>query len=120
MPVINFQIHDLPKPQYFNSSISDLKIGTYNDIELAHHSTPIIEALHKFVNRRISALPIVDEEGKLIDIYAKFDVIVSNTKFDIIVSNTCYNCTITYNFVYIIATFLIANVFFSRILESSS
>merc|ERR1712038_1879056 len=68
-------IHDLPKPQYFNSSICDLKIGTYNDIELAHHSTPIIEALHKFVNRRISALPIVDEEGKLIDIYAKFDVI---------------------------------------------
>jgi 5'-AMP-activated protein kinase regulatory gamma subunit len=68
-------IHDLPKPQYFNSSISDLKIGTYDDIELAHHSTPIIEALHKFVNRRISALPIVDEEGKLIDIYAKFDVI---------------------------------------------
>ena len=72
-----FQIHDLPKPQYFNSSICDLDIGTYKDIELAHHSTPIIEALHKFVNRRISALPIVDEEGRLIDIYAKFDVIVS-------------------------------------------
>merc|ERR1712241_82088 len=68
-------IHDLPKPQYFNSSICDLDIGTYKDIELAHHSTPIIEALHKFVNRRISALPIVDEEGRLIDIYAKFDVI---------------------------------------------
>ena len=74
---ITFQIHDLPKPQYFNSSICDLDIGTYKDIELAHHSTPIIEALHKFVNRRISALPIVDEEGRLIDIYAKFDVIVS-------------------------------------------
>jgi len=68
-------IHDLPKPQYFNSSINDLKIGTYNDIEIAHHSTPIIEALNKFVKRRISALPIVDEEGRLIDIYAKFDVI---------------------------------------------
>jgi len=68
-------IHDLPKPPYFNSSICDLNIGTYKNIELAHHSTPIIDALHKFVNRRISALPIVDEEGRLIDIYAKFDVI---------------------------------------------
>merc|ERR1719412_1151270 len=68
-------IHDLPKPPYFNSSICDLNIVTYKNIELAHHSTPIIDALHKFVNRRISALPIVDEEGRLIDIYAKFDVI---------------------------------------------
>jgi hypothetical protein len=39
---------------------------------------PIIEALRKFVDNRISALPIVDDEGKLIDIYAKFDVIVSS------------------------------------------
>ena len=38
---------------------------------------PIIEALRKFVDKRISALPIVDDDGKLIDIYAKFDVIVS-------------------------------------------
>ncbi len=44
---------------------------------MAHYSTPIIEALRKFVEKRISALPIVDEEGKLVDIYAKFDVIVS-------------------------------------------
>ena len=70
-----FQIHDLPKPSYFDESIQDLKIGTYSNIEVAHHSTPIIEALNKFVKKRISALPIVDEEGKLIDIYAKFDVI---------------------------------------------
>ena len=27
------------------------------------------------MEKRISALPIVDEEGKLVDIYAKFDVI---------------------------------------------
>lgn len=52
-------------------------IGTYNNIEVAHYSTPIIEALQKFVEKRISALPIVDDEGKLVDIYAKFDVIVS-------------------------------------------
>merc|ERR1711994_714513 len=50
-------------------------MGTYNDIEIAHHSTPIIEALNKFVKRRVSALPIVDKEGRLVDIYAKFDVI---------------------------------------------
>ena len=42
---------------------------------MAYEETPIIEALHKFVNKRVSALPIVDKEGRLVDIYAKFDVI---------------------------------------------
>ena len=70
------QIHDLPKPSYFHQSIYDLGIGTYEDIEVARYDTPIIEALNKFGKKRVSALPIVDEEGKLLDIYAKFDVIV--------------------------------------------
>jgi len=37
--------------------------------------TPIIDALAKFLEKRVSALPVVDENGRLIDIYAKFDVI---------------------------------------------
>lgn len=57
--------------------LRDLKIGTYDNIETADESTTIITALHKFVERRVSALPMVDAEGRLTDIYAKFDVIVS-------------------------------------------
>jgi hypothetical protein len=78
---VPLQIHDLPKPAYFTESIGDLNIGTYDNIEVAHFDTPIIEALNKFVNYRISALPIVDEDNKLKDIYAKFDVIVSYLLF---------------------------------------
>ena len=39
--------------------------------------TALIDAINMFVGRRISALPIVDAENRVIDIYAKFDVIVS-------------------------------------------
>ncbi len=67
----------MPKPSYFHKSIYDLGIGTYEGIEVVTYDTPIIEALNKFVQKRCSALPIVDNEGKLLDIYAKFDVIVS-------------------------------------------
>ena len=35
----------------------------------------MIEALNKFVNEEVSALPIVDDEGRLTNIYSKFDVI---------------------------------------------
>lgn len=58
-------------------TLRDLRIGTYDNIETANEDTTIITALHKFVERRVSALPLVNDEGHLVDIYAKFDVIVS-------------------------------------------
>nr|CAD7455535.1 unnamed protein product [Timema tahoe]CAD7592412.1 unnamed protein product [Timema genevievae] len=68
-------INDLPKPSYMNKTLREVQIGTYDDIETAFEETSIILALKKFVERRVSALPIVDTEGRLVDIYAKFDVI---------------------------------------------
>ena len=43
----------------------------------AKRDTPLIKALQIFVERRVSALPVIDDNNKIIDIYAKFDVIVS-------------------------------------------
>ena len=40
--------------------------------------TALIEALNTFVSRHVSALPVVDDQRRVIDVYAKFDVIVSN------------------------------------------
>ncbi|XP_049822552.1 5'-AMP-activated protein kinase subunit gamma-2 isoform X2 [Aethina tumida] len=68
-------INELPKPSYMNKTLREVKIGTYDDIETATEDTSIILALKKFVERRVSALPIVDPDGRLVDIYAKFDVI---------------------------------------------
>lgn len=62
-----------------NKTLREVRIGTYDDIETALEDTSIILALKKFVERRVSALPIVDADGRLVDIYAKFDVIVSTT-----------------------------------------
>ncbi|XP_050360527.1 uncharacterized protein LOC126780259 [Nymphalis io] len=68
-------INELPKPSYLQCKLRDVRIGTLKDIETATEETSIIEALRKFVNRRVSALPLIDTEGRLKDIYAKFDVI---------------------------------------------
>jgi len=72
-----WQIHELPKPSFTNKTLRELRIGTFENIETATEETSIILALKKFVERRVSALPIVDSEGKLVNIYSKFDVIVS-------------------------------------------
>lgn len=70
-------------PSYMKRTLRELKeadqaIGTYGNIHTVNQNTPVITALHMFVENRVSALPIVDENNKVIDIYAKFDVIVSS------------------------------------------
>jgi len=65
----------LPQSKHIQQSIFKLKVGTFSDVEVALEETSIIEALNKFEHRRVSALPIVDSQGKLVDIYTKFDVI---------------------------------------------
>jgi 5'-AMP-activated protein kinase regulatory gamma subunit len=66
----------MPQPQFLHQTIGELKLGTLENIRTIRKSTPIIEALNIFVATRVSALPIVDENNKLVNIYSKFDVIV--------------------------------------------
>lgn len=80
------QIHELPKPSFTNKTLRELRIGTFENIETATEETSIILALKKFVERRVSALPIVDTDGKLVNIYSKFDVIVSPVFFVVLAS----------------------------------
>ncbi|KAM3822784.1 5'-AMP-activated protein kinase subunit gamma-2 isoform 2-T2 [Vipera latastei] len=68
-------VSEMPKPAFMKKNLDELGIGTYHNIAFIHPNTPIIKALNIFVDRRISALPVVDESGKVVDIYSKFDVI---------------------------------------------
>jgi 5'-AMP-activated protein kinase regulatory gamma subunit len=56
-------------------SLEELNLGTYKNVISAHRSSTIIEAFNSFIDKRISALPVLDDDGTVIDIYAKFDVI---------------------------------------------
>ncbi|XP_013777899.1 5'-AMP-activated protein kinase subunit gamma-like [Limulus polyphemus] len=66
---------ELPKPSYLKKTLRELKVGTFDNIATIKVSTPVILALNQFIERRVSALPVEDEQGKVVDIYAKFDVI---------------------------------------------
>jgi 5'-AMP-activated protein kinase regulatory gamma subunit len=67
----------MPQPQFLTQTIGDLNIGTYNNINTIKTTTPIIDALNLFVTCKVSALPVVDDNQRLVNIYSKFDVIVS-------------------------------------------
>ncbi|XP_075758092.1 5'-AMP-activated protein kinase subunit gamma-1 isoform X1 [Pelodiscus sinensis] len=68
-------IAEVPKPDFMAKTLEELRVGTYSNIALVRANTPLYVALGIFVQHRVSALPVVDESGRVVDIYSKFDVI---------------------------------------------
>ncbi|VDO97987.1 unnamed protein product [Heligmosomoides polygyrus] len=72
---LSLYLHDLPRPAFMENTPKELGIGSWGDIVTIHIDTPLHDALETFLRNRVSALPLVDEKGRVVDIYAKFDVI---------------------------------------------
>ncbi|KFD53458.1 hypothetical protein M513_05722 [Trichuris suis] len=68
-------MNDLPQPSFMSKSPKELGIGTWSNIHTVKKDTKLIEALRKFLELRVSALPVIDDDNRVVDIYAKFDVI---------------------------------------------
>eukprot|EP01119_Soliformovum_irregulare_P008436 TRINITY_DN21553_c0_g1_i1.p2 TRINITY_DN21553_c0_g1~~TRINITY_DN21553_c0_g1_i1.p2 ORF type:complete len:391 (-),score=99.35 TRINITY_DN21553_c0_g1_i1:1314-2486(-) len=62
------------KPASFQSSIGDLPIGTFKHVVTVFQDTPISVVLTLLAERKISAVPIIDANGFVIDIYSRSDV----------------------------------------------
>ncbi|PIC41469.1 hypothetical protein B9Z55_008872 [Caenorhabditis nigoni] len=75
MKFLSLYMRDLPRPSFMSCSPRELGIGAWGDILCCHVDTPIHDALELFLKNRVSALPLIDEHGRVVDIYAKFDVI---------------------------------------------
>lgn len=50
----------------------------YHPVAVAHLSTTVFDVVHKFSEQGISAVPIVDDNGKVLNLYETVDVIVSH------------------------------------------
>lgn len=55
----------IPKPRFLQEQIGEVAIGTFRQIATVHESASVHDALMIFVERRVSALPVVNEEGTL-------------------------------------------------------
>ncbi|KAJ3292225.1 AMP-activated serine/threonine-protein kinase regulatory subunit [Borealophlyctis nickersoniae] len=74
--ILKFIAANCPELTQRDSSLRDLGIGTYQDIATAKVSTPLIIVLNKFIQKKISAMPIVDDNGNVLDVYEKYDVLM--------------------------------------------
>ncbi|XP_063071400.1 5'-AMP-activated protein kinase subunit gamma-1 [Engraulis encrasicolus] len=68
-------ISEMPKPAFMSRKLEELSIGTFDNIAVVRSDTPLYTALGIFVEQRVSALPVLDDKGRVVDIYSKFDVI---------------------------------------------
>ncbi|KAL3045630.1 hypothetical protein OYC64_013815 [Pagothenia borchgrevinki] len=65
----------VPKPAFIGRQIQELRIGTFTNIATVQQTATLFDALSIFVERRVSALPVVDEQGRVVSLYSRFDVI---------------------------------------------
>uniref|UniRef100_A0A3Q3JAE9 CBS domain-containing protein n=1 Tax=Monopterus albus TaxID=43700 RepID=A0A3Q3JAE9_MONAL len=68
-------VSKVPKPAFILRQIQELGIGTFRNIATVQQTASVYDALSIFVERRVSALPVVDEQGKVVALYSRFDVI---------------------------------------------
>ncbi|KAK6464594.1 gamma subunit of 5'-AMP-activated protein kinase [Scheffersomyces coipomensis] len=50
-------------------------LGTIKDISTCTMNTPVIEVIHLLAHKSVSSVPIVDEQGKLINVYEAVDIL---------------------------------------------
>uniref|UniRef100_A0A8D0HDZ0 Protein kinase AMP-activated non-catalytic subunit gamma 3 n=1 Tax=Sphenodon punctatus TaxID=8508 RepID=A0A8D0HDZ0_SPHPU len=63
------------KPRFLQRTIQELGIGTFRDVAMVQDSAPVYMALEIFVDRRVSALPVINHAGEVVGLYSRFDVI---------------------------------------------
>ncbi|CAK1603067.1 unnamed protein product [Parnassius mnemosyne] len=68
-------LNEFPELTFFHKTLVELKIGTYDEILSVTESTSIKVAFQLLLEKDVSALPILDENGTLIDVYAKYEVL---------------------------------------------
>ncbi|KAJ2391045.1 AMP-activated serine/threonine-protein kinase regulatory subunit, partial [Coemansia sp. RSA 2603] len=75
--ILNFMAVNIDdKKNLKQHSLYDLEIGTYGDLITASMDTPVIELIRMFVDNNISVIPILDEDGVVLNVFAESDIIL--------------------------------------------
>uniref|UniRef100_A0A3Q3CLJ5 Protein kinase, AMP-activated, gamma 3b non-catalytic subunit n=1 Tax=Haplochromis burtoni TaxID=8153 RepID=A0A3Q3CLJ5_HAPBU len=64
----------IPRPRFLQRQIREVPIGTFKHIATIQESASVYDALSLFVERRVSALPVVNERGTANNIVGFFSV----------------------------------------------
>ncbi|CAG8556866.1 10966_t:CDS:10 [Ambispora gerdemannii] len=72
--ILKFIAMNCKETKLLRKPLSEIKIGVYDNLATASLSTRVIEVINTFVERRISSVPIVDENQVVVNVYETVDV----------------------------------------------
>lgn len=61
--ILKFVAVNVGETENLRKPLNEIRLGTYQDIVTASMDTPVIEVIHKLVERSISSVPILNSEG---------------------------------------------------------
>ncbi|KAI5297179.1 AMP-activated serine/threonine-protein kinase regulatory subunit, partial [Ascosphaera atra] len=73
--ILKFVAVNVGETQRLRKPLKDLKLGTYENIVTASLETPVIDIIHKLVERSISSVPILNSQGVVYNVFEAVDVI---------------------------------------------
>ncbi|KAI9096884.1 hypothetical protein DFS34DRAFT_650253 [Phlyctochytrium arcticum] len=74
--ILKYLAANAPQVTQYEVTLKDLGIGTFTQLATATASTSLITVLNLFIDRQISAVPIVDQNDHVLDVYEKYDVLM--------------------------------------------
>jgi CBS domain-containing protein len=73
--ILKFVAVNVRETEKLRKPLKELKVGTYGDLQTARMDTPVMNVIHMLVKQNISSVPILDEEGAVINVFEAVDVI---------------------------------------------
>uniref|UniRef100_A0A7S1BKI0 CBS domain-containing protein n=2 Tax=Corethron hystrix TaxID=216773 RepID=A0A7S1BKI0_9STRA len=74
--------HFREQRRLFDDTIYDLGIGTYNNVITVCTNQSLSECLHLLQTHELSSVPVVDQEGRVINVYSRSDITFLATASD--------------------------------------
>jgi len=62
--ILKFIAVNVKETQTLRKPLSELRVGTYEEVQSAKMDTPVMDVIHMLVKRNISSVPIISDDGK--------------------------------------------------------
>ena len=73
--ILKFVSVNVKETQMLRKPLRDLRVGSYENLSYAHMDSPVIEVIQALVKRSISCVPILDQDGMVLNVFEAVDVI---------------------------------------------
>jgi len=73
--ILKFVAVNVGETQKLRKPLKEIRLGTYDNVVTASMDTPVIDVLHRLVERSISSVPIINSEGVVYNVFEAVDVI---------------------------------------------